>query len=95
MKKIIEKTTESDQEIHQGDEGEYFKVSEVFQATVGRHNFGIWTTIEEAKKHIEANAPGAKPAESPPISSRPLQDGYFYIQPRSVFSHKPPVQIQQ
>lgn len=75
---------------YKAKEGEYYKVGEVFQATVGYQHYGVWTSKEDAEAHIKANVPDAVPFTGVPSALKPLPDGQYYIQPRSLFSHQKP-----
>jgi len=71
----------------EGKGGTTFDVETVYQATVGHHHYGFWTSREDAEICIKANEPDAKPYVGVPTNPGSLPDGQYFIQPRCVFSY--------
>jgi len=86
-----EETKEEETKVYKNNEGEYFEVGKVYQATVGYDHYGVWASREEAERHVKATVPNATPFEGLPSALKPLPDGQYYIQPRVVFSYTNPV----
>lgn len=58
----------------------------IFQATVGYHNYGFYTTESEALAVIRDSCPDAKPFEGTPHNPGEVPDGQYYIQLRTLYT---------